>query len=75
MEGVFIIETSDGEKIYSECVFQQIKSRKRERHLIKYRTEINVDSIYLYKNVRLIVNYDSIKSFFNFVYLSEGKMP
>ena len=75
MEGVFIIETSDGEKIYSECVFQQIKSRKRERHLIKYRTEINVDNIYLYKNVRMIVNYDSIKSFFNFVYLSEGKMP
>lgn len=74
MEGVFIIETSDGEKIYSECVFQHIKSRKRERHLIKYRTEINVDNIYLYKKVRLIIHYESIKSVFKLVYLSEGKM-
>ena len=75
MEGVFIIETIEGNRIESECVFQVIKPNKREKHIIKYRTEINVDNIYLYKNVRLTVNYQGCKSFFNFVYLSESKLP
>jgi len=74
MEGVFITEKYDCERIYSECVFQRIKSNKRERHLIKYRTKINVDNISIYKNVRLIIHYESIKSVFKLVYLSEGKM-